>query len=62
MFKVSTVYPPPDEDLRNWLLELNELEDCDNHDITQEVVARRLHGFIHSLLLVTLNWLELGKH
>jgi len=58
MFKVPTVYPPPDEALRNWLLELNERQDRDKHDITQEVVARRLHGFIRSLLLVTLNRLE----
>jgi len=58
MFKVCTVYPPPDEDLRNWLLDLNKLKNHDDSDITQEFVAKLLHGFIRSLLLVTLNRLE----
>lgn len=52
MLKASTGYPPPDENLRYWLLTLNTVNK------PQRVVAKILHGFIHSLLLVTLGRLE----
>ena len=52
MLKASTGYPPPDENLRDWLLTLN------NENEPQRVVAKRLHGFMRSLLIVTLGRLE----
>jgi len=52
MLKASTGYPPPDESLRDWLLTLNNVNE------PQRVVAKRLHGFMHSLLIVTLGRLE----
>ena len=52
MFKVSAGYPPPDEALRNWLVKLNV------SGTEPENAAEMLHGFIRSLLLVTLDRLE----
>ena len=49
---MSAGYPPPDEALRNWLIKLNASE------MEPENAAEMLHGFICSLLLVTLDRLK----
>ena len=49
-FNVPTGYPPSDEVLREWLLELNSKG--------QKDVAKLLHGFLFSLLRVTLQHLK----
>ncbi len=45
---VQIGYPPPDVNLRSWLLSDEEIS-----DETQDTIRRKLHGFVYALLTVT---------